>query len=187
MLQKRMSIALILVSLMLVMMFSVVNVGPAVAQQTLTGDFYMGYGTSSRTIWEENYAQQIRVKVTVTRTGPGDYADTTPISCSVKTDNEREVLTRGQSCTIDDYTDSVKLFHYAGYDHNGYSYYGIGGTWEITLYGGGGGLMPGLPIGIILPIVAVVVIVIVVIIIVLRILPKFRESSGWKEWKGTGA
>ena len=75
--------------------------------------------------------------VVVTNAVADTYADSEPGSVTVKTDNKEVTLHNGESQTFEDTTVSVWLYENAGYDHNYHSYYGIGGSWEITAVGTG--------------------------------------------------
>jgi len=105
-----------------------------------SGDFFLGSSTMSDQIWSSSTPKHVTVTVTVTSAMADTYADTTPSSVTVTTDNQEITLHNGDTETIDDAsTDSVWLYENAGYDHNYHSYYGIGGTWEVTVLGGGDG------------------------------------------------
>jgi hypothetical protein len=106
--------------------------------QALTGDFYLGSSTMSKKIWSSSTPSHIQVTVTVTSAMADTYADTQPSSVTVKTDNQEVTLHNGDTQTIEDaVTSSVMLYENAGIDHNYHSYYGISGTWEVTVLSGG--------------------------------------------------
>jgi hypothetical protein len=105
-----------------------------------SGDFFLGASTMSDQIWSSSTPKHVTVTVTVTSAMADTYADTTPSSVTVTTDNHEITLHNGETQTIDDAsTDSVWLYENAGYDHNYHSYYGISGNWEVTVLGGGDG------------------------------------------------
>jgi hypothetical protein len=102
--------------------------------QAVTGDFYLGSSTMSKKIWSSSSPSHIQVTVTVTSAMADTYADTQPSSVTVKTDNQEVTLHNGETQTIEDAaTSSVMLYENAGMDHNYHSYYGISGTWEVTV------------------------------------------------------
>jgi hypothetical protein len=102
-----------------------------------SGDFFLGSSTMSKQIWSNSVPSQIQVTVTVTNAMADTYADSEKSSVTVKTDNNEVTLYNGETQTFEDTTASVWLYENAGHDHNYYSYYGIGGTWEITTVGTG--------------------------------------------------
>ncbi len=104
-----------------------------------SGEFFLGSTTMSEEIWSNPDPQQMSVTVSVTSAMGDAYADTSKMSVTVKTDNKEITLHNGDSQTMEDSTSSIWLYENAGYDHNFHNYYGIGGTWEITVIGGGGG------------------------------------------------
>jgi hypothetical protein len=104
-----------------------------------SGDFSLGSSTMSDQIWSSSTPKHVTVTVTVTNAMADTYADTTPSSVTVTTDNQEITLHNGETQTIEDAsTDSVWLYENAGYDHNYYAYYGISGNWEVTVLGDGG-------------------------------------------------
>lgn len=110
----------------------------------LSGNFSLGYSTTSEQIWSSSGKEPVTVTVKVTSAAADTYADTTRSSVTVQTDNHQIALHVGETETIEDQaTDSVWLYENPGYDHNGYAYYGIVGTWEVTVQSGGLGV-PGL-------------------------------------------
>jgi hypothetical protein len=127
--------SLILLSLCLIFSFSgtlVPNVNAA-----SSGDFSLGSNTMSKQIWSNSAPSHIKVTVTVTTAMADTYADSEQSSVTVKTDNKEVTLHNGEAQTFEDTTASVWLYENAGIDHNYYSYYGIGGTWEIVAVGTG--------------------------------------------------
>jgi hypothetical protein len=102
-----------------------------------SGDFFLGSSTMSKQIWSSLSPSRIQVTVVVTNAMADTYADSELSSVTVKTDNNEVTLHNGESQTFEDTTASVWLYENAGYDHNYHSYYGIGGTWEITTVGNG--------------------------------------------------
>jgi hypothetical protein len=91
----------------------------------------------SKQIWSNSAPSHIQVTVTVTNAMADTYADSEKSSVTVKTDNKEITLHNDESQTFEDTTASVWLYENAGIDHNYHSYYGIGGTWEITAVGTG--------------------------------------------------
>ena len=129
------AIPLILLSLCLTFFFLATLVPNVNAASS--GDFFLGSSTMSKQIWSSSSPSHIQVTVTVTNAMADTYADSELSSVTVKTDNNEVTLHNGESQTFEDTTASVWLYENAGYDHNYHSYYGIGGTWEITTVGTG--------------------------------------------------
>ena len=126
---------LILLSLCLIFSFSATMVSNVNASSS--GDFSLGSSTLSKQIWSSSSPSHIQVTVAVTNAMADTYADSEKSSVTVKTDNKEITLHNDESQTFEDTTVSVWLYENAGYDHNYHSYYGIGGTWEITTTGTG--------------------------------------------------
>jgi hypothetical protein len=133
---------LVLTTLCLITIFSLPFLHSVLAS---SGDFSLGSSTMSNEIWSSSAPKHVTVTVAVTGAMADSYADTTLSSVTVTTDNQEVTLHNGEAQTIEDSsTGSVWLYENPGYDHNGYAYYGIRGTWEITVIGdGGGGNTPG--------------------------------------------
>lgn len=129
------STPLILVSLCLMISFAGTLVPNVNASSS--GDFFLGANTMSKQIFSSESPSHIQVTVTVTNAMADTYADSQQSSVTVKTDNKEVTLHKGESQTFEDTATSVWIYENAGYDHNYYSYYGIGGTWEITTSGTG--------------------------------------------------
>ena len=129
------AIPLILPSLCLTIFFLATLVPNVNAASS--GDLFLGSSTMSNQIWSSSSPSHIQVTVVVTNAMADTYADSELSSVTVKTDNNEVTLHNGESQTFEDTTASVWLYENAGYDHNYHSYYGIGGTWEITTVGTG--------------------------------------------------
>ena len=128
-------IPLILLSLCLI--FSFLGTSVPNVNASSSGDFFLGSSTMSKQIWSSSSPSHIQVTVAVTNAMADTYADSKQSSVTVKTDNKEVTLHNGESQTFEDTTATVWLYENAGYDHNYHSYYGIGGTWEITTTGTG--------------------------------------------------
>jgi hypothetical protein len=132
---KAKAIPLILLSLCLTFFFLATLVPNVNAASS--GDFFLGSSTMSKQIWSSSSPSHIQVTVTITNAMADTYADSELSSVTIKTDNKEVTLHNGETQTFEDTTASVWLYENAGIDHNYHSYYGIGGTWEITTVGNG--------------------------------------------------
>ena len=149
------------------------------ANAAASGEFTLGVNTMSKQIWSSSSPSQIQVTVTITNAMADTYADSEKSSVTVKSDNNEITLHKGESTTFEDTTSSVWLYENAGYDHNYYSYYGIGGTWEITTVESGflGNTGSTEDSGSLLIIGAVIVAIVIVSLIVLFSIKKNRSSK----------
>jgi hypothetical protein len=128
-------IPLILLSLILI--FSFLETSVPNVNASSSGDFFLGSSTMSKQIWSSSTPSHIQVTVAVTNAMADTYADSKLSSVTIKTDNKEVTLHNGESQTLEDTTATVWLYENAGLDHNYRSYYGVGGTWEITTSGTG--------------------------------------------------
>ncbi len=104
-----------------------------------SGTFFLGSSTTYDEIWTSSSPKHVTVTVTVTSAMGDTYADESPTKVTVNTDNYYYTLHNGETKTFEDSsTSNERLSETPGYDHNGYSYYGISGNWEVTVVGGGG-------------------------------------------------
>jgi hypothetical protein len=143
-----------------------------------SGDFFLGSETMTLKIWSSSSQEHMHVTVTVTSAMADTYADSQKSSVTVKTDNNQVTLGKGESRTFEDSTSSVWLYENAGIDHNYHSYYGVGGTWEITTSGTGTlGVVEGSENSTPLLIVGVVVAVAVVLGLVFLLRDRKSRSS----------
>ena len=149
-----------------------------------SGTFFLGSSTMYNEIWTSSSTQHVTVTVTVTSAMGDTYADTSPTKVTVNTDNYYYTLHNGEIKTFEDSSTSrVWLSETPGYDHNGYSYYGISGNWEVTVVGGGGDGGGGgaglgdLRVWLIVGIVAAVIIVLVAVLAFLLIKRKPPENK----------
>jgi hypothetical protein len=122
----------ILILLSSCLLFSVLGTCVLDVNAASSGEFTLGVNTMSKQIWSSSSPSHIQITVTVTNAMADTYADSEKSSVTVKSDNHEVTLHNGESQTFEDTTSSVWLYENAGYDHNYHSYYGIGGTWEIT-------------------------------------------------------